>query len=570
MKSAKHLFLVLAVLLCVSLACTFLKGRTGSSPYGVKDSDISPVTSIDANSKFPAMSTDAVNALIQESPELAKYRDQILELERSAINSLVAESRAKAQASTLKADLPDSAPLGFESKYQRDDGFIGPINLIPAAYAADEAPTMPEMGGIEYFIVGYQAGFFTPDFEKARAEDRGKSKTVETKNDNGTVLATQTVSVNGDGTVSAEMTTSINMPVLGLNANSRVKITGNQCPSADGKIELTIELGTNGRSGSSGSVIYDKTLTGKLMATVNDDAELAGFDLDIKQSTRSNAGGRQVYVETTQTVQSANGTYAGMDFREPKIVRASSQATEADQTLSKKGLLNAFLLAQGILESARGRWKDGGCVKILATSPGTVDTNSTSQIPVKVVSKVDGSDVPSKLESKLTGGASIDPALIPKTDGTLTYVAPGEKGKTATISLTATSRRGRATLDLSASTGGNSYRVNGTSQGASFTGEICSLNKQFYLTVNSITGNWPMDFTPNPGNGLSGEMTGTFEGNGCTLTGGGPYSITLNSDGSGTITFTYNSTATCPGLPSKTTSRTQTLPLKPAPDLSCP
>jgi hypothetical protein len=40
-------------------------------------------------------------------------------------------------------------------------------------------------------------------------------------------------------------------------------------------------------------------------------------------------------------------------------------------------------------------------------------------------------------------------------------------------------------------------------------------------------------------------------------------------DGSGTIAFTYNSTATCPAG-STTTSRTSTIPLKPAPELSCP
>ncbi len=352
------------------------------------------------------------------------------------------------------------------------------------------------------------------------------------------------------------------MPLLGLNANSRVKITGNQCPSSDGKIDLSIELGTNGRSGSSGSTIYDKTLTGKVNATVNDEAELAGFDLDLKQSTRSTAGGRQVYVETSQTVGSANGTYSEMNFSDPKIIRASSQATAADQTLSNKGLLNAFLLAQGILENAKGRWKDGGCVKIVATSPGSVDINSTHQIPVKVTSKVDGSDVPSKLESKLTGGSSIDPSLIPRTAGTLTYTAPGERNKKATISLKATSRRGIAKLDLDASTGGNSYRVSGTSNGVSFKGEICNVNTGFILDATFPGGTGNVNFHADGSTNTDGG------GNGCTMTGAGNYTLVFADDGTGTLKWTTTDKLACPGFGNSRTS-SFTVTLQPAPDVSC-
>ena len=112
-----------------------------------------------------------------------------------------------------------------------------------------------------------------------------------------------------------------------------------------------------------------------------------------------------------------------------------------------------------------------------------------------------------------------------------------------------------------------SYRVKGSSDGASFTGDICSLDKPFVLNVDSITGSWPMKFTPDSETG--GQMEGTFSAGSFTQSGGGPYTVTLNEDGSGTIKFTYNATATSPAG-SRSTSRTSTLPLKPAPDLSCP
>jgi len=111
-----------------------------------------------------------------------------------------------------------------------------------------------------------------------------------------------------------------------------------------------------------------------------------------------------------------------------------------------------------------------------------------------------------------------------------------------------------------------SYRVNGSSNGASFSGEICGLDKPFVLNVEAITGSWPMKFTPD--SATSGQMEGTFSAGDFTQTGGGPYTITLNEDGSGTIQFTYNATATSPAG-SRTSSATSKLPLKPASDVSC-
>ncbi len=139
MKNSTRLVPVLAILLCVSLSCSFLKGRSGNSPYGVKVTDISPVTSIDPKAEFPALSTDTINALIMETPELAKHRDKILDLERAAVNGLVADSRAETQARTINTDDPNFLPVGNETSSKRNDTFIESINLLPAAYAADDA-----------------------------------------------------------------------------------------------------------------------------------------------------------------------------------------------------------------------------------------------------------------------------------------------------------------------------------------------------------------------------------------------------------------------------------------------
>lgn len=111
-----------------------------------------------------------------------------------------------------------------------------------------------------------------------------------------------------------------------------------------------------------------------------------------------------------------------------------------------------------------------------------------------------------------------------------------------------------------------SYRVNGSSGGASFKGEICSLAKPFVITMVAQWATWPLNFTPASESG--GQMEGHITSQGITVTGSGPYTISLGPDGSGTISWKYNSTSTSgPGSMSKSVQAT--LPLVPAMDLSC-
>jgi hypothetical protein len=163
---------------------------------------------------------------------------------------------------------------------------------------------------------------------------------------------------------------------------------------------------------------------------------------------------------------------------------------------------------------AEHTWTSGGCTKIEAPSPGAVAPSSTTSIPVTVRHRFDGSEVPSKLDAVLSGETSVDPTTLARTAGTLTYTAPGEAGKSATIKLTATSRRGRATLDLTASTGGGSYRIVGGLDDWQTNTAVCDIMKPFQLTGGGIT----ME--------LSGGLSGTYSYT-------GPY----NAHGTGTYTI---------------------------------
>ena len=107
-------------------------------------------------------------------------------------------------------------------------------------------------------------------------------------------------------------------------------------------------------------------------------------------------------------------------------------------------------------------------------------------------------------------GSSTTPSTsLGKTPGTLTYTAPDESGKTATITLTATSRRGRATLELTANTTGTP-NYHPIAPDYEWAGVVCSLEQPFSLSATGtiLAGSW--DFVPS--NATSGRVTfrGTF------------------------------------------------------------
>ncbi|CAN5456197.1 hypothetical protein BH10ACI3_BH10ACI3_21860 [soil metagenome] len=111
------------------------------------------------------------------------------------------------------------------------------------------------------------------------------------------------------------------------------------------------------------------------------------------------------------------------------------------------------------------------------------------------------------------------------------------------------------------------YRVSGVSNNVSFTGEICSLNKPFDIAATFPGGTAKTSFAPSGAE--SGTTTVSGGGGGCVQSGGGNYSVTIAADGSGTLTWTSTDKIACPGFSNGRTV-TFTLPLQPAPDLSCP
>lgn len=415
-------------------------------------------------------------------------------------------------------------------------------NLIPSAMAGEFVYS--SLGRIQIFAIGHQVGSLIGAGISNVGESDSGTKTASMPGEvSGTVDVSLTVSAKPGTPPSGELTTKVSLPIFLLDANSKVVITGDLCPNPDGMVDFSIKLSTDGRAGSAGSVIYDQSVEAKVTATVGDDANVANVEYEMKQATRSTAGGRQVYVESSQ---SAGGSTHDVKFSEGKLLRASSQANASDAQLAQEGILRAYLLALGALESAREYWQGGNCIQIDAAVAEHVTPGATSKIPVAVRSKKDGSTVPAKVAVSLAGGASVDPGVIPKTPGEIVHVASRERRAKMTISLTATSRRGKATADLGLSTGG-AYSANGGGPGLEVTGTVDKLDRPYVFTGTGQGFTVDLSYTPTTPTGSAGTMTYKGEGGGVVLAGGGAYTVDGIETGKGPLTLTAKPTGCVDG-----------------------
>jgi len=381
--------------------------------------------------------------------------------------------------------------------------------------------------------------------------------------------------IGADGSLSQSLEFEVNEH--GINGKVKMKTRMDACPDADGRVSLEIDVDSQmtvkGKSGTGGHVKshfeYERYL--------DDDAHL--IDTNGSASTmRVNMGGYENFEAQSVDItvgheRNGNEIFENHEergfsiFRPEEIERTQKllQATQLLQTLMAEALLRGGI-------TGKPAWESGRCIDLQVTSAPAKRTGAGPSahfdLEAKPRAKADGSPAGGTVTATLTGSSSLQPASGKvKADAKYAYVGPEEKQKTATIAFESRSKRGvgRATLEFDTKTAG-SYRVKGKSGDASFTGEICSLDQPFVVNVDAITGKWPMQFTP--ADGTSGQMKGSYSGDDCTLSGGGPYSVRLGDDGSGTLKFTYNSTAKCQ-FGSRTTSVTTELALVPATDLKC-
>jgi hypothetical protein len=552
----KNLILPILLVLAVTLSCKLL-GRKDSG--GLSSDQLSKIAAslptYDPKAPPPSPGAAALRRLAELEPSAATLEHDVEAVERAALKTLLAQFRVRVNSgnrdeqasSASRLDRPRVVPVvAVASIAQSSSSFTALLFLQgqAEAYAASTGDASLVSG----LVSGLSDIFAESLTEKGGAVNKSMT---ETKDGITTTMRAELGRGTDDATTfGIGIKTEGKKNGVAVKTDLDAKLDGQRCPNAAGQVSFTIRVRLAAQLGES---VYNQELTAFVRAVVNDDAQIASSTIEVTQGTRQVKGGRQVYVETGQTYSDDETNISVSNFR---VIRASQEATAKDQPLSDNGLASAYSVGLTSLYIARTNWQDGACTKIEATSPGTVAPGSSTAIPVTVRHRFDGSEVPSKLEAKLSGEASVDPTRLPKTRGTLTYVAPGETGKSATIGLTATSRRGISKLDLNANTGGGSYRIVGGLDDWQTNSTVCDIMKPFTLTGGGIT----MQVS----GGLSGTYTytGPFNAQGTgtytislpdgpgkpgTMTGGGAGQVTGDKvyTGSGTEKYTLTPIEPC-------------------------
>lgn len=483
--------------------------------------------------EFAPMSGEIINAFIPAIPDLAKHRATLEQSERELLHNALEQFKSKVREWTARqrpkekaaAPLPEAPmqPFAFNRPAPSPWNWLtsGLDALIPSAHAQGI-----DAGSIIAVVNGMTVTQFLGnicDQGKVPAGTDLSGMTSEYKDQNGKAKFEVIREPDGTPTVAFESTMAV--PLFFLEANSRIALTGTAlCPDPSGKVQFKIKLGQAGRAGSGNSMIYDKSREATITAYVDDNADIASADIKTQHSERSTAGGRQVYIESATDWHLNGEDWKSLQLTDHRIVRASSQASDADQSLVLDGIKHSIGLAMGALMGAKIRWEDGACIKINATSPGTVKPKATSNIPVSVTHRKEETAVPAKVTVELEGGQSVAPTLIPHAPGDVTHVAVDKEGVTMTITLKARSKRGGAREWLKINTKGMVFKLDGGADEFHGTGIVCDFEKPFKVKGDGLT----LTFTP------SSKTSGTYKYSGklhgFEAWGKGTYTVQYNGD----------------------------------------
>jgi hypothetical protein len=495
----------LLLLLAVSLSCKMLNGlRAPKDVAGDFSKIVQSLPAYDPNAPAISPGVASLRSLAVLEPKVVSLAGDVELAERAALKAVVSGKSESNENSFPPAELNEPKPK--RGKQSMTLGAAFPLLLIFQG-AADA----PVGGAHDAALVGGLVTGLSDILVPHLEVGANTSKSVTEKQGGATTTMSVEIGRANDGSTKFGLGVKTEASKNGVSANSELaaKIDGQRCPNAEGQLPFTINVRLG--ADSSGTTMT-RDVTAMVRAVVNDNAEVESYTMDLTQGTRHVKDGVAVYIETGVTMKHDGQNYAESNFH---VVRHSQQATAGNaEPLSRAGLEAAFATGLTALRIAEQTWQSGGCTKIEATSPGNVQPGSNTAIPVKVRHKFDGSEVPAKLDAVLSGEQSVEPTTLAKTSGTLTYTAPGETGKSATIKLTATSRRGRATLDLTASTGGGSYQVVGGLDDWQTNTAVCDIMKPFTLTGGGFTMQ------------LSGGLSGTYN-----------YTGPFNAHGTGTYTI---------------------------------
>lgn len=516
----KKILTVVLVLAIASMACQML--APDSKPKDLVSGDVTQISTnlpvydpAAAPAEAPSPGAAALQELAKLDPNVAELASSVEAAEHAGLAALIAQMKEENDISS-RFDYPAAASLPLLNSPLPATAhlIVQPVSYHRASAFQSSTDTAHTVSLLIALTSGL-SDIFNPNIPPGAGVSGSHTETEA-----GTAATMSLdIGLNTDGSSKFNLGMQTETTKNGLTGKTvfAAGVEGLRCPDASGKVSFTakVRLGAD-----SGSAAVDQDLTAQVTAEVDDQAQIVNSKVDVVQGTRQVKDGRQVYVESGET-----WTFKGPNFDDGQesnlhAVRISQQATLSDsQTLSHDGHTAAVYMGLSALKMAESNWQGGGCIKIEAPEPGKVDPASETAIPVKVIHRLGGDEVSANVKAEISGGKNISPDTLAKTPGTLTYTAPDEKGQSAAITLTATSKRGKATLKLFANTGGNAYHISGTLDEASMDGVTCDASQPF-----TIGGTLQFSFTPASPTAGTYTYTGPYEANGK-----GPYVI--NADG---------------------------------------
>jgi hypothetical protein len=252
------------------------------------------------------------------------------------------------------------------------------------------------------------------------------------------------------------------------------------CPDANGvaaTLDVTSTIVAQGAAGTTTRRSKGKTT---FQGTVDDQAVLRSVAQRSKtEATTESSTGNSGYnadMSATWTPRDSSGDYLAGDLAVGSTgTLTPTGAASAADAASGAGwdlALNGYALSPAY-KAAQDLWRHGRCVMVAAPDYGAaetpintleqqksqhdeaVDQGSETKFSVKLKHRFESAPPSAPVTAELTSGAkTITPNRIDGGSGALTYKAPDEDDKKATVKLQSTSKRGIGTLVLDFHTGG--------------------------------------------------------------------------------------------------------------------
>lgn len=226
------------------------------------------------------------------------------------------------------------------------------------------------------------------------------------------------------------------------------------CPDQAGVIafDMHLDLKTTGSAGTGATSSVTDTLTGRTVATVDDDANLASVQITGSYDHNTSALGQGLAIAAGQSGIHVDVADSGV------TATTSGNATDA-QAEEARSYGATLLWLAGALATARAGdfYEKGYCTEILASpddKPTEVGLGATQSFDIRVRHKWDNTELTDRITPRLDGAESVSPTGRTATPVTVKYVAPNEKNRKATIHVESRSKRGIASKDVAVKTPG--------------------------------------------------------------------------------------------------------------------